>query len=192
MRSNVINFSKENNTIKDILQEAEKVAVYSGLQEKEVLNLRLLTEEMCSMADVLVQDFDGEFWIDNRKGDFSLCISLNVDTMNMELKEKLLNTSTTGKNASAKGFVGWIRNLVENFALSSEQNISCMYGYGADYENMMYSSSWIYSQYRMEAQNSGKNETWDELEKSILAKLADEVIVGVKGKKIEIVVRKKF
>ena len=37
-----------------------------------------------------------------------------------------------------------------------------------------------------------KQEAWDELEKSIIAKLADDVIVGVLGGKVDIVVKKKF
>ena len=37
--------------------------------------------------------------------------------------------------------------------------------------------------------NSGK---WDELQKSIVAKLADDVIVGVRGKKVEIIIKKEF
>ena len=35
-------------------------------------------------------------------------------------------------------------------------------------------------------------ENWDELEKSIIANLADDVIVGVKGKEATIAVVKKF
>ena len=37
-----------------------------------------------------------------------------------------------------------------------------------------------------------KREAWDELEKSIIANLADDVIVGVLGDKVDIVVKKKF
>ena len=39
---------------------------------------------------------------------------------------------------------------------------------------------------------SHDSEEWDQLEKSIVAKLADDVIVGVRGKKVEIIIKKKF
>ena len=39
------------------------------------------------------------------------------------------------------------------------------------------------------AEDSGD---WDQLEKSIVAKLADDVIVGVRGKKVEIIIIKEF
>ena len=41
-------------------------------------------------------------------------------------------------------------------------------------------------------QENSENEKWDELEKSIVAKLADDVIVGVRGKNVEIVIKKEF
>ena len=37
-----------------------------------------------------------------------------------------------------------------------------------------------------------KAEAWDELEKSVISSIADDVIVGVKGKCAEIVIVKKF
>lgn len=192
MKSNVIALNKDTYTIQSILNETEKVAVYTGLQGKEVLHLRLLSEEICCMVDVLVQDFSGEFWIESEEKNYSLFVSLNTDLMNLELKEELLRASTTGKNALAKGFVGRIRSLVENFALMSDGSVINMYGFDVNPENMIYSSAWLYSQYKVDIQKASEPVIWDELEKSILAKLADEVIVGVKGRKIEIVVKKAF
>ena len=37
-----------------------------------------------------------------------------------------------------------------------------------------------------------KTEAWDELEKSVIASAADDVIVGVKGRKADIIIVKKF
>ena len=43
------------------------------------------------------------------------------------------------------------------------------------------------------AKNRKKPEDeWDQLEKSIVTRLADDVIVGVRGKKAEIIIKKKF
>ena len=35
-------------------------------------------------------------------------------------------------------------------------------------------------------------EAWDELEKSVISSASDDVIVGVKGKRAEIIIVKKF
>ena len=40
--------------------------------------------------------------------------------------------------------------------------------------------------------NAGAEEEWDELEKSIVGKLADEVLVGVRSRKVELIIKKKF
>ena len=50
---------------------------------------------------------------------------------------------------------------------------------------------WTLDTFRKEA-NEKKGEPWDELEKSIIANIADDVIVGVEGKRVEIVVKKAF
>ena len=58
-------------------------------------------------------------------------------------------------------------------------------------ESVDYSYVWSLNKYKVSVQESEK-EAWDELEKSIIANLADDVIVGVKGKQASIVVVKKF
>ena len=40
--------------------------------------------------------------------------------------------------------------------------------------------------------NRKKEEEWNQLEKSIVAKLADDVIVGAIGKKVDIIIKKEF
>ena len=42
------------------------------------------------------------------------------------------------------------------------------------------------------ADSEEKKEAWDELEKSVITKIADDVIVGIKGRKVDIIVKKAF
>ena len=65
----------------------------------------------------------------------------------------------------------------------------------AAYPDMM--TIWTLQTYRVDldqARTDGDfaEEAWDELEKSIVAKLADDVAVGVRGDRIDLVIRKKF
>ena len=55
-----------------------------------------------------------------------------------------------------------------------------------------YSYAWTLNNYVSQKQESTDTAAWDELEKSIVAKLADDVIVGVRGKNVEIVIKKEF
>ena len=57
---------------------------------------------------------------------------------------------------------------------------------------MDYSCLWTLEQYRSQVKQEEKAETWDELEKSVIASVADDVIVGVKGKQAHIIIVKKF
>ena len=55
--------------------------------------------------------------------------------------------------------------------------------------------AWSLLSYKEDVDGSSgedKDEAWDELEKSIIAKLADDVIVGVLNGKADITVKKSF
>jgi hypothetical protein len=58
--------------------------------------------------------------------------------------------------------------------------------------NVDYAYLWSLDQYRSTVDRSERAEEWDELEKSVIASVADDVVVGVKGKRADIVVMKKF
>lgn len=197
MKSNVISFKKGQNRVAEILSETEKVAVYNGLNEKETLRLRLLTEEISGVVRELVNDFDGEFWIENEEKDFTVNLSVKADSMSEETKEKLIAVSSTGKNELAKGFMGKLRSIVEFFAISSEVPMNNLAGYYVNAVDAITMHSpkeyelWSLDKYKADVQ-SGSNKEWDELEKSIVANLADDVVVGVMGKKIKISVKKSF
>jgi len=50
---------------------------------------------------------------------------------------------------------------------------------------------WSLEKYSEEAKKA-QGEPWDELEKSIIANIADDVLVGVQGKRVDIIVKKAF
>ena len=53
--------------------------------------------------------------------------------------------------------------------------------------------SWSMQKYKSEVENQNEDsEILDELEKSIIANIADEVQVGVSNQKVELIVQKKF
>ncbi|MBQ7570075.1 MAG: hypothetical protein IJT22_04015, partial [Synergistaceae bacterium] len=63
-----------------------------------------------------------------------------------------------------------------------------------DVQQMMY--SWSMSKYKNQVKDNKNNlaweEAWDELEKSIIANIADDIQVGVNASQVEIVVIKEF
>ena len=199
MKSNICTINKGGIGLDAILAEVEKVADYNNLPHKETLRLRLLAEELTGMLPELVENFDGYFWIENDENKYELHTEFSVDSLSKEKKQTLIAMSASKKNAAASGFMGKIRDIAENMLLFSENpnesnRYATEYLYDYDVADISYSYAWTLENYleHQKQKSANKGEEWDRLEKSIVAKLADDVIVGVKGRKVEIIIKKEF
>lgn len=204
MKSNVCKIENGTKDLAAILKESEKVAVYNELSHKQTLQLRLICEEIDGMLPNIIDNFSGDFWIDFEDGVCKVNVSLRFDEFTAEKKAGLVGVAKNKKNAATVGIVGKIRSALENVFLdqdsfgSSEMMLesryfSMDYFSAADhYSGMDYACLWSLEQYRSTVKKEKKSEAWDELEKSVIASVADDVIVGVKGKHADIIVVKKF
>ena len=199
MISNVCKIEKGTRDLAAILKESEKVAVYNELTHKQTLQLRLLCEEIDGMLPNVIDEFGGELWIEFTDGVCRVHISIEFADFTAEKKQELVGISKNKKNASALGIVGKIRSAVEDFFLDEEVVRACAMSTDAHYltlgYNRMvdYTHTWSLEQYKRKIEESEKkSEAWDELEKSVIASVADDVTVGVKGKKADIIIVKNF
>jgi hypothetical protein len=199
MKSNICVIKRGGLGLENILREVEKVTDYNSLDQKEALRLRLLAEELVGMLPELVKNFEGCFWLQNNEKQYELRAELSVDSLSKEEKEQLISVSASKKNAAASGFMGKIRDIAENMLLFSDDpsRISFFeseYIYGYDFADVHFSYAWsMDSCMERQPQKEKKLENeWDQLEASIVAKLADDVVVGVRGKKVEIIIKKNF
>ena len=197
MKSNVCKIENGTKDLAAILKESEKVAVYNELTHKETLQLRLLCEEIDGMLPNIIDNFNGELWIEFEERVCRVNISLSFEEFTAEKKSELVAIAKNKKNAAAVGIVGKIRSAIENAFLddtvalgfkAAESAYFCEHG--APY-HIDYSYVWDLEQYRSTVKDA-KSEAWDELEKSVIASVADDVIVGVKGKRADIIIVKKF
>lgn len=207
MKSNVCKLNKDLACLETVLNEVEKVTAYNGLEDKKALRLRLLAEELCGMLPGLVEKFDGEFWAENDGENYELHVQIKVDTMSNDIREELISVSKSGKNAAAKGIMGKIRAVAESMLLTAydssytvpEGDFYDYHGYNMSFGYIMptfayetgYIYSWSLNNYKTAVEDK-EQDAYAELERSIVAKLADDIIVGVSGKKVEIVVKKSF
>ena len=185
----------------------EKVTTYNGLEHKKALRLRLLAEELCGMLPELIENFSGEFWAENNGDDYELHVELKADDMNIDLRDELISVSKSGKNDAAKGVMGKIRAVAETMLLAaSDPTLQTLpagefydyhgYNIGFGYIDPTiavetgYIYSWSLFNYKTAVEE--KEDEYAELERSIVAKIADDIIVGVHGKNVEIVVKKSF
>ena len=198
MRSNVCKIEIGTSDLEAILKESERVAAYSGLTHKQTLQLRLLCEELDGMLPNIVEYFEGDFWIECDNGVCEIHASIKIPVFDADKKEELIAVSKNKKNAAAVGIVGKIRNILEDLFIIEEPknglNSMCgtyyfSPGYVGDVE---YPYLWSLEQYRTTVKAEEQAKEWDELEKSVIASVADDVIVGVKGKQADIIIVKKF
>jgi len=200
MKTDVIAVSSRGNQIEKALVQVEKVAAYKGLSGKQTLQLRLLTEEMMGMMRSITGETEGEFWIEDEDSEYRL--HLRVKTrLTGEEREQLLAASSSGKNESARGLMGRIRDFFDwrsdedLAALSGSMMMPEMYEHSS---SSMWDMEWSMLRYESAlservSQNDGQaREAWDELEKSVVRHVADDVLVSIRGGVAEMTILKKL
>ena len=116
-----------------------------------------------------------------------------------EKREQLLAASSTGKNESAKGLMGRLRDFFDRGADEDIAGFSSpllMHGAQADATTPTLDWEWSMIRYQnaladcVRRDDSTAREAWDELEKSIIANIADDVRVGVTKDGVELIITK--
>ena len=198
MRSSICKIENGTRDLDAILKECEKVAEYEGLTHKQFLQLRLLCEEMDGMLPHIIEEFEGDFQIEAEDRVFRVNASITIPEISSTKKEELIAIAANKKNVAAVGIVGKIRDLIENFILFNKDNkpyypIVTDLNSGTGFsEGVDYSYLWSLEQFRSNVKDSEAKDEWDELEKSVIASVADDVIVGVKGNHADITIVKRF
>ena len=127
--------------------------------------------------------------------------------MDINKREKLLAVSSSGRNEAARGVMGKIRDMfeygMENYEAVGQMQIEQGMGYmmyggiGSNPTESMTDAvmSWSLQQYRTNLGKAEKKDTkaqdmWDELEKSIIANVANDLKVWIRKDQVEMVIEK--
>ena len=182
------------------LAQAEKVAAYKGLSPRSEMHLRLLTEEMMGMMRSITGPSQGEFWMEDKDGKYELHLRV-MTRMDSEKREKLLSASTTGKNEAARGLMGRLRDFFDRgadediAAFSSPLMLDSIYEQSStpalDYEWTMQKYQDVLSD-RVARREPEAMEAWDELEKSVVSHVADDIRISIKGQWTEMIILKQL
>ena len=207
-----IRIDQQEDGIRAALTETDSFIRYTGLTGKKAIHLRLLVEETLGMVRMMAGDFDASFWLESDGGEYRVRLAATT-LMNKEKKSDLLSVSTSGRNAFAKGFMGGIRELIEDSLLKFDDRMtikdeqgSAVTGYnligfdmpggvagGGSSPMMKEQLIWSLNQYRDALEEApdtdvSAKEAWDRLEKSIVASIASDVIVGVKKDRVDMTI----
>lgn len=182
---------------------ARQFAAAEDLDNHGALRLDLLIEETLGMINAMAGDFYGRLWLDGDKNACDIHLEATA-ALNADKKQELLTLSTSGANSSARGLMGRIGGLISSW----------LYGFGKAVDNtgsagMYYGMigapgidgvsavdllpMWSLDKFKADVKAAGDADAaWDELERSIVANLASNVVVGVRGDKIELVITLDF
>ena len=207
MTTDKIMVYSEGKGIPEALKEAERFADYEKLEAEDGLYVRLLSEEMMGLVKGITGGFEGQFWIESDPEGCRICLRADA-CMDRSKKKKLIALSSGGKNESSVGIMEMLRRIVVN-AINDPEEAEDLPPYYQD-DELIYGMTgvrsdggidpmdfeWSLIQYKNMVENEKQNnkalEAWDELEKSIVAKTADDVRVGVRGDIVELTIIKRF
>ena len=198
MKTDVITVSSRGAQMETALKQADKVAAYKELSPRNTLHLRLLIEEMMGMMRSITGESEGLFWIEDEAGVYQLHLQMKT-RMNSDKREKLLAISSSGRNESAKGLMGRIRDMFDRSADEDvvATNPLLLPGTYEDASTPVLDWEWSMSAYRDELTKRIQNEAaaaeiWDELEKSVVTHVADDVKVSLRGQVAELILIKRM
>ena len=193
MKTDVVMISSEGNNIEAALEEIDKVCAYKELSPKDAVTLRLLTEEVMAMMRAITGDVNGQFWIEDDEGVYELHLLVRT-LVDDKVREQLLTASSSGKNEADRGFMGKIRSFFEPSNGAPLFSVGFIGGAPQMYENYTWSMDDYRDQLRQykEMQDKAAREAWDELEKSVVARIADDVKVSIRGRNVEMTIIKKL
>ena len=162
-----------------------------GIVGKDFRHMSLLAEETLGMANQLLKDFDGEIWLETIPKGYEIILEADVRGNGKE---------STAIPDAPEGFMAKIAEMLncsymfENISEMPE-NLAAMlpdylsYGFQKAGESPVWAGKWSLSAYRNHLQNeSGAGMNLDELEKSIVASLADDVTIGIQGRRVRLVI----
>lgn len=199
MKTDTVSVNSSGTGMEEALALAEKTAQY--IQGKAGMRLRLIAEEMMCLVREIAGGMEAEFWIETTED--KAYLHLKTDTLMYDGKRKeFLAVSSTGRNALAKGVLGKIRNVLETVMLPRDERAAMesrmrLVGMG-DPGSMLSLSmgdedAWsmkAYAESVKEGDDDFSKEAREELEKSIIANLADEVSIAIRGDHVEMTVEK--
>jgi len=193
------------------LAETMKYAAYNNLEGKKSLRLQLLTEETINLVEEITGDFKADFWIETSGNNVSSIHLLARTNMDYKKRNHLIDVSTRKKVEPQRGFMGKIREIFENYFYTMDEIsdpeaengcVPLIYGSmdmldtnTAMNNAMIY--KWSLDRYRnnvdyLKDKEEYAAKAWDELEKSIVGNIADDVRVYMKGDQVELIIEKAF
>lgn len=172
------------------INEVENFTTYFKEDEAKARRLRLISEEVLGMIGGVLDVKNGRFWIENEDGDVKVRLAAEA-ILGTVAKDELDQVSP---NVEYKGFSGLIRKAVDNLgemfrdsgaSIVDESMVGISGGTLAMSKEEI---DWSLAKYQDSIDRDMKAGTWDELEMSVLKKLAKDIKISYRNDRVDIVV----
>lgn len=200
MKTNEISISANGTGMREAIEMTETLGEQGGLDRKSKLHLRLLSEELIGLLRGITGDVQATYWVEEDDKSYELHLKSEI-MLTQEIHEQLLSVSSSGRNEATKGFMGKLRDMIMVSMLPSSTVSSALTGFSMGFGTMASPGAasvgadvylWSLSMYRQEIEKNPEDQEIEDLQRSIVANIADEVKVSMKNPKVEVTIFKKF
>ena len=151
------------------------------------------------MLETINGAYNAELWFESSENEYKIHLSAKIK-MSLQKREELLKASSSGKNAAYSGVMDRVREEMEIYGLMLEENAEDSIGTDIGVERLIGSDNegepktakeWRLSEYKgslSRQSDSQRIAAWDELERSIVANIANDVSAGIRNDNVEMVI----
>ena len=176
MKSDIIKIDNQGNGFTEAIQETQKTAEYQGLEKKEIICLKMVAEEMLSLARSVTGEMQANFWLESEGKAFELFMTTKT-VMDKDKRYQLISSTTSRQNEIRKSFLGKLRDSFEQAMAADGDRL-----YYELPNNLSDDVSGAYVE----------DPEWDGYERSVLRGLADDIKIAIKGSEVKMTVSKRF
>lgn len=199
MKSQEIKLTNDLSCAVNALQEVERASEQAGLSREQTNILRLLTEEMISMTTDILKSCQGSLWLECEGGDCALHLTA-MAPIEKEAKAAFIAASKEKVNTPIKGLKNKISALFAGLLLYDDfpdyyQLVRGSFGGGVPIGIQPWQAAcrvWSLAAYEETQEKEHKEAELEGVERSILAGLADDVVVSVGNNRVDLTVKKRF
>ncbi|MDO4187651.1 MAG: mechanosensitive ion channel [Lachnospiraceae bacterium] len=204
-KSKEMKYSGSSEDINMAVSEAERYAISENLDNGMKLRIRLLSEELLSLVGGIPEMKSGVFFVEREGSDYEICFDAD-GKINRKTRDSLVGVSSTNTNEAYVGVSGMIIRAIDSMLLMSSNDKK---GYNKAFMNTMEQSigkadddyRWSYNIYKEKEQeslaviemdsqadieNQNSSIEKDDIVKSVLTNLADDIRISVRTNHVSI------
>lgn len=194
MKSDIIRLDKSSSSAEKALDHIEKLADSFGFDSRDAAIARLLAEEAISSFSNIIGLSSALIWVETLGNNFEIHLKTNANLSTKE-REDLIELSKSKKNTPKKGLIGKLASFIDYIASDKAVGEDCFMFYNMCPEMGVYTVDITQSHkakwsYQNDKKNFHKKIDFPDIEKTLLERYSDDIIISIAIKDIELTIVK--